>query len=596
MTRFNVRWLLSAAILISIYLTAGSAAQASTVVGRTTDGAGKGIFTLDGSPWVSIGWNDYTLSNHPVLGSQNCGDPMSSEDFERQMDRIKATGANTVRVWFFQEYYHDAPSGDRWRPYLRILDGAKDRGLKIVPVLINQWSACDRANDWYDQAGNSGSGNLTTQFYDTDYKTAGASPMDGYEFSARTWAQKVAKRFNPDSGYASTIAYFQLVNEAETRTYATTGDQCTAGGAEVLRAFADDMTGALKTSYLDGVSGRQAPLVSLGTMGIGQCGQKPQDAFPTNPADDRSEYQLIHDGAVDICEVHDYDAMNEAWPTNVYGIAGNSFANRLSDCGSKPFVIGEAGIKANVRAGAKSRYDSPPTYYESDATTPATLQRRADWFYDKISTALANGTDGYLLWDKYFLKTTHPSNKASHENFGIGAPGDPTTCSFRAFTVATNCGPSGPPVGAPDDGVFTHYSFEQDDAGWGSDSWNGLTVGRSTYVSDQGSYALAVKMSADPGKAYAGVGTYYGLTGLDSATVVTMRFHSAGDTNQVQVQPYVKDGSWTAHFGSTTNLSGSGWQTVTFTVPTVDAVQAIGVHFLNPNHQTGSVHLDTVRW
>lgn len=593
----RLRAALSAAFLTAVLLVTGlaSGAHASTVVSRSTDGSGKGIFVLDSAPWVSLGWNDYTLSNHPVLGDQNCGDPMSSEDFSRQMNRIEQTGANTVRVWFFQEYYHDAPSGDRWKPFVRILEGAKSRGLKVVPVLMNQWSACDRADDdTYDAPGNN-QGNLTADFYDDDYQVAGASPMDDYAYSARQWAQMVAKKFNPDSGYASTIAFFQLVNEAETRT-TSSGSTCATNGAQTLRSFADDMTDAVKTAYLDGVPGRQAPLVSLGTMGIGQCGQKPDDAFPGSPLDNRSEYEYIHAGDIDICEVHDYDAMNEAWPTNVYGQAGNSFGNRIAECGAKPFVVGEAGIKANVRAGAKSRFDSPPTYYESDAVTTTTLDRRADWFSDKISTALANGTDGYLLWDKYFLRTTHPYNKSRHENFGIGAPGDPTTCSFRAFTVAPNCGPTGPPSGAPDSGVYLHYGFEEDSGGWGSDQWNDLAVGRSTYVSDEGSYAFAIQMSSNPTKAYSGVGTYYGLTGIDTGTSVTFRIHSAGDTNAVKVQPYVKDGSWAFTPGSITSLDGSGWQTVTFVVPTVDAVQAIGINFINESHQTGTVHVDNVRW
>jgi hypothetical protein len=70
---------ISAVLLTVILLVAGlaSTADASTVVSRSTDGSGKGIFVLDSAPWVSLGWNDYTLSNHPVLGDQNCGDPMS---------------------------------------------------------------------------------------------------------------------------------------------------------------------------------------------------------------------------------------------------------------------------------------------------------------------------------------------------------------------------------------------------------------------------------------------------------------------------------------------------------------------------------------
>lgn len=597
MTSIVRPWLRWAPALLAAFALAALTppAQADPVISRSVDASGHGIFLNGSAPWKAIGWNDYTLSNDPVLGDQNCGNPTSSEDFSRQMDRIAATGATTIRVWFFQRYYQKVPSGqDPWKPFNRILAGAKARNLKVVPVLMNQWGACDRVSPSYQND----AGNLTTSFYDTGYTQAGGGPMAGYAYSAKDWATKVARHYNPDSGYASTIAFFQLVNEAETRA-SPTSNACSSTGPAVLRTFADDMTDAVKVAYVDGVAGRAAPLVSLGTMGIGQCGTKPQDAFPADPADNRSEYKYVHDGKVDICEVHDYDAMNEGWPTNVYGIAGNSFQNRLDDCVGKPFVIGEAGIKANVGPNTKTKNDSG--YSENDPVTATTLNQRASFFDAKMSSAIAAGTDGYLLWDKYFLRSTNPDNKATHENFGIGAPGDPTTCVFRNYTSASNCTASAqptPPTGSPDSGEFTHYGFEEDNGGWGSDGWNDLEVGLSSYVHyGSGSQALAVHMAAAAAKTYSGVGTSYGLTNLDAGTVVTFHLYSAADTATVKVQPYVKDGAWSAVFGPTTNLSGTGWQTITYTVPSsVDVVKAIGIHFLNEQHQTGYVHVDEVRW
>ena len=597
--RLRPRWVAAlsaatAALFATILLTLAPPAHADAVISRSVDGQGRGILVDGSTPWKAIGWNDYTLSNHPVLGDQNCGAPMSSEDFERQMDRIAATGATTIRVWFFQRYYQLVPGGtDPWKPFDRILAGAKARGLKVVPVLLNQWSACDRVAPAFQNS----SGNLTTSFYAGGFRQAGAGPMAGYALSAKDWARRVARHYNPESGYASTIAFFQLVNEAETPT-APTGGDCAADGPKALREFADEMTDAVKDAYVDGVAGRQAPLVSLGTMGIGQCGARPEH-YAGDPVAGRSQYAYVHAGKVDICEVHDYDAMSDPWPTNVYGIADNSFGKRLEDCAGKPFVIGEAGIKANVAPGQRTKND--PGYAESDPVTTTTLTRRATYFDAKMSAAMANGTDGYLLWDKYFLRSTNPDNRATHENYGIGAPGDPTTCVFRNYTAATNCTPSAqptPPSGSPDAGEFVHYGFEQDTGGWGSDRWNDLQVGLSSYVHyGAGSQALAIRMSAADANTYSGVGTYYGLTNLDPGTVVTFRVHSASDTNQVQLQPYVKDGGWNAVFGPTTNLAGNGWQTITYTVPTsVAVVKAIGLHVMNPQHQTGSIHLDEVRW
>jgi hypothetical protein len=102
--------------------------------------------------------------------------------------------------------------------------------------------------------------------------------------------------------------------------------------------------------------GVPAPLVSLGTMAIGQCGVSSDVANPIEaPYED--DYAIANSG-VDICEVHDYDAESVSDPSyEWYGLPYNSLSQRIDDCGGKPMVVGEAGIEANVHAGNVDRVD-----------------------------------------------------------------------------------------------------------------------------------------------------------------------------------------------------------------------------------------------
>jgi len=313
--------------------------------------------TLNGAPFRFVGQNSYRLASLP--GGYTCGGELSSADLGTLLDQAKAAGATVVRTWFFQSYYQG--SGRTWTALDRVLDAAATRGLKVIPVLTNQWPDCEfTAKD--------------DAFYTTGYRQAGY----GYDLSFRDWARTVATRY----AGRSTIAFWQLVNEAETRSDCYTG--------QALRAFADDMAGVLKAADPN-------HLVSLGTLGSGQCGAT------------GDTYQYVHAGAIDLCEVHDYGAPSVAIP----GDQWNGMQRRIDQCAAlgKPFFVGESGILANVGSG-------------DGLVSPTTLAQRAAYFAAKMTAAFAAGVDGYVLWERMLpdRATMHGFGPA---DFGVGL-NDPT--------------------------------------------------------------------------------------------------------------------------------------------------------------------------
>ena len=98
---------------------------------------------------------------------------------------------------------------------------------------------------------------------------------------------------------------------------------------------------------------RSEHLVSLGTIGTGQCGAI------------GAEYQYVHGSpAIDMCEFHDYDHATQPLP----GDQWNGFAVRVSQCNAlgKPMLIGESGVVADAATNGGS----------SGSITATTLLRR----------------------------------------------------------------------------------------------------------------------------------------------------------------------------------------------------------------------------
>ena len=373
----------------------GGAAAAPTAAAAGFVEAGGARFELDGRPWRPIGYNQYRLTSQP--GGYVC-DPgygaISDASLGRRLDEMRDAGANTVRTWFFQSYYE----GGGWAPFDRVLRAAAARGLHVVPALVNHYPDCEPPSG----------GTKSIGFYESAFR----SPGYGYKLSFEEYARLVADHYAADR----TVAFWQLVNEAEA---------CGSGGPAALRSFASEMRAQLRAVDRN-------HLVSLGTIGTGQCGTTGDD------------YRTVHE-VVDVCEVHDYGAPQTALP----GDDTNGIARRVRQCTDlgKPIFVGEAGIQSDVNADGGS----------SGTTTAEALRRRAEFFAAKIGAQLRAGMDGYLIWDKILENSDSSFNASSGRygigRFGTGATEDPVAAVMRAASAASPGLPAPavtpPPSGAP---------------------------------------------------------------------------------------------------------------------------------------------------
>jgi hypothetical protein len=328
-----------------------------------------------------------------------CANPfvMTEGDFSHYLDVVKGdAGATTIRMWFFQK--NAGPTN--WEPFDRVVRQLKAHQMNAVATLTDEWNpGCDN-----------GSGAQKT----IDWYTGGYRQVEqGHTLSYRDYAVQVATRYAKDPS----IAFWQLVNEAQANTLGPNGQlACDNVKAEhALRSFADDMATAIKAVDPN-------HLVSLGTIGGSQCGLGGSAA-----------YQFVHDGAIDLCEYHDYGYSAQAMPTGP-----DLLAQRVRDCatlphGPKPLFVGESGIQGNVAAdGGPAKCDPWPACTHVDITQDS-LNRRAAFFTAKLNSASQAGIAGYIIWVKSPYYTSYS------DIYAIG-DGDPTVEALLASPYAVKPG------------------------------------------------------------------------------------------------------------------------------------------------------------
>jgi hypothetical protein len=337
--------------------------------------------TVDGRPWHFIGYN------------LPCANPFVMEDAQlaHYLDLVQQdSGANTIRVWFFQT--NGGPGN--WAPFDRVLHQLAVHNMRAVVTLTNEWNGgCD-----------AGAGvQKTIDWYQGGYR----QPDAGHKLSFRDYAAAVAQHY----ANSPEIAMWQLVNEAQANTLQPSGALVcdNAAAAKALRAFADDMTGAIKA--VD-----PHHLVNLGTLGGGQCGLQ------------GASYQYVHAGLVDVCEYHDYGASASALPSGP-----DQLAQRIQECaalpsGGKPLFVGESGIQGNVQPDGGPAACTPWPTCSPDPLTSDTLSRRAAFFQAKLSAAFKAGVVGYVIWVK------SPYYNSNNDIYAIG-DGDPTEGAVRAASA-----------------------------------------------------------------------------------------------------------------------------------------------------------------
>ncbi|HEV3000347.1 MAG TPA: cellulase family glycosylhydrolase [Solirubrobacteraceae bacterium] len=526
---------MSAALLAALATAAPAQAAPGYVERSGTD------LVLDGKRFGFVGANNYRLTSDSDAG-YTCGTPIGDAQVGALLDQMRNAGATVVRTWFFQSYHQSTG----WANFDRLLNAAAARGMKVIPVLVNNYADCEP----------SGGAKKDEGFYEYGFRQAGW----GYSTSFKSYASAVAAHYASNK----TIAFWQLVNEAETSyndqqsCNATLVDDGTGTlrtrSSVILRSFADEMVGTVKAADPN-------HLVSLGTIGSGQCGAS------------GAEYQYVHAGAVDMCEYHDYDHANQAIP----GDQWNGLQLRIDQCNQlgKPMFEGEVGIVADVDANGGSAGGST-----GGAITATTLQRRAGFFDAKLGAQIAGGVDGFMVWDK-ILESSSSTYNDTTGRYGIG-PSDPSNevLARRGDQIR---------------GASVRSGFEDGTLGGWELAWGpGLALSSSTVVAFEGARSLRFSLTG-AGYPAARVRT---TTGAGPGTTISYHVYKpSGAPSSVTAKPYLSNGSWANTFGADVPLQ-TGWNTVFFTVPagTSTPLQAIGLQINNGSGWTGSVYLDNVAW
>ncbi len=365
---------LAAALATCVALTAGTNASAITI--DAADATASGFVTrsgshlrLDGRPYRFTGLNIYNANS-----VDNCWYTMGEDTpdigmvLHRSLTHL-GDSSEAFRSWFFQPMATRDGARD-WSAFDHTLQMARLSGFKVVATLVNQWGECEGWND-------SAAGYKTESWYRDGYRTQPSSP--GMPATYRRWVAEVVSRYKDDP----TILAWQLVNEAEAK--AAHDGPCPDTAAASLKAFAADMSSLVK---------RIDPnhLVSLGTIGSGQCGAA------------GDEYREVHSvPGVDMCEYHDYQ------PGVMPGDQWNGLALRLRQCRElgTPLFVGEVGIRTEQ---------------------VGTLAARASLLAAKLNAQFWAGSVGALAWT--WRNALHGGS--SESGYEIG-PGDPVMDVLSAF-------------------------------------------------------------------------------------------------------------------------------------------------------------------
>ena len=135
-------------------------------------------------------------------------------------------------------------------------------------------------------------------------------------------------------------------------------------------------------------------------------------------------------------------------------------------------------------------------------------------------------------------------------------------------------------------------SFEHGTDGWGP-FWGKISVFRTTQVAYNGSHSLLITTARST----------YSAVGVDDAPVahlrsgekVTFRVYSNGENGTLQ--PFVQDDGYDEHWAGRVQLpSKRGWFTLTWTVPSVSSVHAIGLQLTNPGKSRLTIAIDALTW
>ena len=342
--RLILSGLLVGTVLTMGCLTASAVAAPSPFVKR----AGTKL-TLGGNPYRFTGLNIYNANSRGSCWYAMSSGPTLGSSLDAIGPRKEA-----FRAWFFQSQATTAGHRD-WSAFDHTLSVARSHGVKVIVTLANQWGDCEPG------------GYKTDGWYTGGYRQRDPGAVASY----RGWVKQVVTRYRGNP----TILAWQLMNEAEVKP-GRDAPNCSANAATILKSFATDVSGLIKS--ID-----RNHLVSLGTIGGGQCGAQ------------EAEYRVLHSvPTIDLCEYHDYQPHDP-----IPGDEFNGLQVRINQCKAlhKPLFVGETGIIPNDVGG--------------------TLAARAAALDAKLSAQFSAGIVGNLAWAWSKLGSTL-------DDYDVGA-GDP---------------------------------------------------------------------------------------------------------------------------------------------------------------------------
>ena len=339
---------------------------------------------LDGQPYRPVGLNIYNANSNGW-----CWYPMDRSTLDDSLTSI-GPGKNAMRAWFFQQLATSNAVRD-WTTFDRTLDTARAHGYKVVATLIDQWGNCGATNgQGYDYK--------SQTWYQSGYRQPDPSAIVSY----RDWVQEVVSRYKDDT----TILAWQLVNEPEALVppcnlvngsiVCAACDEPIAEAA--LESFSSDVADLIKATDAN-------HLVSLGTIGSGQCGAQYTDYK-----------KLMSVPALDLCEFHDYEYQH-----SMPGDQWNGLQFRIDQCNElqKPLLVGELGIRPSDVGG--------------------TLADRVYVARSKLCAELNAGVAGALFW-------AWNKDGSALDNYDIG-PNDPLLDVLEHPDPADTCAPPAQPRG-----------------------------------------------------------------------------------------------------------------------------------------------------
>jgi hypothetical protein len=289
-------------------LSAGASVSPSMGMASFVTRRGREL-VLDGRPFTFVGFNIYNANS-----LNNCWYALGDgSGLDTVLDSIGGA-QNVFRAWFFQ-YLATRDGARDWTAFDHTLQVAARHGQRVIATLGDQWGDCERPDrsDFRDEA-----------WYRSGYRATPDNPYTSKSY--RDWVTEIVSRYRNEP----TILAWQLMNEAEDPV-ARQGE-CSATAPATLRSWANDLASLVK---------RIDPnhLLSIGTMGGGQCGSAGED------------YLALHSGLdIDLCEYHDYGGTDAPLP----GDRWNGFLVRVEQAKAldKPLFVGETGITGLEAGGS----------------------------------------------------------------------------------------------------------------------------------------------------------------------------------------------------------------------------------------------------